>query len=409
MIGVLAATQTAITPGAAQLASQMAFYLGTAALIGIGTALALGAGQRRLRRPVTVAWVIAATGATMIATDAYSTFSLPLTRFLTTTLGQAAAARILGLVIAYAGTIAIAQRRNGTWLVLSGGVLAAAAHATGGHANSSPVPAVAILMQSAHIVGVGVWLGGLGAILLATRGAPDGTRAALIARFSRIAGVTIVLVAATGVVRAVDMVGTSVGALTETTYGRFVLFKAELLIALAAFGAHNRYVEVPRAHRILRGLRRAAAAELALGIIILGATSMLRGTEPAKTAYAQIVAARAAASGAVVTTRPLPIGVTAYEAAYPDGASVQAYLDPEAPGVNELHLTFFDPDGTELAMRELRTEVGGIETPAADIERLTPGHFSIRIDLGLGQHELEVGAIARGGRRFAFSFPLQID
>jgi copper transport protein len=92
-----------------------------------------------------------------------------------------------------------------------------------------------------------------------------------------------------GIVQAVALVG-SVWALFETAYGRLVLVKVALLLALLAVGAYNQRRSMPRLRRLAAGggepgraatfLRRAVAFEVALLLIVLGATSVLVATEP---------------------------------------------------------------------------------------------------------------------------------
>ena len=63
-------------------------------------------------------------------------------------------------------------------------------------AAGGPPPAATIGAQWAHFAAVGIWLGGLAALLLAVRGAPSATKAAAVRRFSSIAGVGLLVVVA---------------------------------------------------------------------------------------------------------------------------------------------------------------------------------------------------------------------
>jgi hypothetical protein len=72
--------------------------------------------------------------------------------------------------------------------------------------------------------------------------------------------------------------------------------------------------------------------------------------------------------------------------------SAQVYLDPGGAGPNELHVTFFDPTGTELPTQEATIaafpEGGGaaILTPRL----LEPGHFVASIDAVAGALTVDV-------------------
>ena len=153
---------------------------------------------------------------------------------------------------------------------------AIAVHVAAGHAAAGPVATIAV--QWIHFGAVGIWIGGLAALLFGIRGAASDIKAASVRRFSTMAGTAIVVVAASGLWRAVNEL-TSWDDLTTTAYGRAVLAKGALLLVIAALGAINRWWNVPRAHVGLGPLRIAARGELALAAAALGAAALL-GTLP---------------------------------------------------------------------------------------------------------------------------------
>src|SRR5262249_35865704 len=67
---------------------------------------------------------------------------------------------------------------------------------------------------------------------------------------------------------------------------------------------------------------------------------------------------------------------TLYTSQLGQAGSAQVYLDPGGTGQNQLHVTFFDPAGTELPTQSatiaLFPEAGGTTVPAP--RRLEPGH-----------------------------------
>ena len=173
------------------------------------------------------------------------------------------------------------------------------AHVAAGHAAAAPGPwrPANVAVQWVHVMSVGAWLGGLTALLAALGATPDTEKAAAVRRFSMGAGILLVLVGATGTVRAVDEVG-GWDRLATTPYGRLVLLKAGLLLLLAVLGGLNRFRNVPAAVRTLVGLRRVGMAELAVAALTLAAASVLTQTVPANFARAPTAAAASlAASG----------------------------------------------------------------------------------------------------------------
>jgi hypothetical protein len=88
------------------------------------------------------------------------------------------------------------------------------------------------------------------------------------------------------------------------------------------------------------------------------------------------------------------------------GAQLQAYVDPGAPGTNQLHLTAFDADGNELPLASVTFAAAapngrGTTFPA---RRLDPGHFVADVDLSPGSWTFFLDAVARDGRRLQASF-----
>lgn len=118
-----------------------------------------------------------------------------------------------------------------------------------------------------HVVAVGTWVGGLAALLVSLPAlAGDAVRSA-VRRFSTSAGIGIGLVAVTGLIRAVQELGPLSNLLT-TDFGRLLVAKSVLLVALAGLGAGQRLVGVPAAPRRLGPLRRIGSAELAIAAVV---------------------------------------------------------------------------------------------------------------------------------------------
>ncbi|MEI5527485.1 copper resistance protein CopC [Streptomyces brasiliscabiei] len=110
------------------------------------------------------------------------------------------------------------------------GTWAAAEHASAG----IQVP-VAMTSSVLHLLAMAVWLGGLTALLTVLYRAPHTLSAAVVARFSRLAFVSVIVLVVTGVYQSWRGLG-SWSALTSTAYGEVLVVKlgAVLLLLVAA-------------------------------------------------------------------------------------------------------------------------------------------------------------------------------
>jgi len=262
-------------------------------------------------------------------------------------INQAVALAVTALVL---GAVARWPRRPELLVLL--GVAAAATmlvHVAGGHAaGEATLTPLNILVQWAHLLAVGVWVGGFLWLLLGLRGAgaagsgpepgnggqvtmrsepahasvggqpertspaPVGTavmtapsgdeRVLAVQRFSAMATVALGVVVLTGLTRAVIEVRSWHG-LFSTSFGRTLLIKLALVAGLIALGAVNRFRIVPalRAGRAkVATLRSTVRAELALAIPIVVAAAVLGELPPAQ--YISQQAARQQAPAAVTVS-----------------------------------------------------------------------------------------------------------
>lgn len=112
--------------------------------------------------------------------------------------------------------------------VVSGGI--AATWALSEHASTGIQPGIAMPADILHLLAVATWLGGLTALLVALYKVPGIERAA-VQRFSKVAFVSVVVLAVTGVYQSWRQLG-SWSALTGTDYGRLLLLKVGLVAVL---------------------------------------------------------------------------------------------------------------------------------------------------------------------------------
>lgn len=153
-----------------------------------------------------------------------------------------------------------------------------------GHAATAPVHELAVIAVAVHVAAAAGWVGGLGALVwLATPGRqPPGREllAATLPRYSRLAGVCLIAVAASGVLGAALRLP-SATALLGTPYGWLLLGKSIGVGVLGLLGARARTRLLPavRARRAVP-LTGWLAVELAVMGAVIGLASMLANTVP---------------------------------------------------------------------------------------------------------------------------------
>jgi putative copper export protein len=219
------------------------------------------------------AWVLAAFGTYAVAEAQRSAAGASWGDVFATSLGQQLVGRIVPAAIAgIAVAVAVVTLRRGDVMsgriaVVAAGLAAAGAmwaDAASSHAAAQSPAALNLLLQWLHVVAVGVWIGGLAALLLVLRGLHGEERGSAVRRMSGAAAVALALVVGTGIVRSVVEVQ-SWYQLGATAFGRLVILKLALVTVLALLGAANRWGNVPRAARAVRGLRAVASTEVLIG------------------------------------------------------------------------------------------------------------------------------------------------
>jgi copper transport protein len=398
-------------PSSFYVISRWGWYLGLSGLLGAAWVWALGT-----RAPVMPSvgyllalWACAAAGLVVLALAQAADVGIGIARLLGT-LGVALAWRALPLSIAGIAVGAIPRlsnrsRRRALCIVGIGAAGAMLADVLAGHAGASRGPWrwPNIVDQWLHFAAIGVWVGGLAGLLMAVRGTPDGEKAALVRRFSTGAGVALLVVAATGLLRALDEVG-SWRALFTSNFGLVVLVKVSLLLVLAGLGAVNRYRNVPAAAVTLRGLRRVGGTELVIAAVVLAVAGLLTGLAPPSlmggaasptpfvTATANDYATTVRVSLEVTPGRPGPNHFVARITDYDTGRPIVAdrvtlrFTAPERPeiGASTLELrraadgtylgqgTNISLDGPWLVTAVIELQNTAVEVPLAVTTRTSP-------------------------------------
>jgi len=280
------------TPGqaAAAIAGRWLLYTGLVVLVGAALTswMAFGgritqSGQWLLRG----AWLLTAVGTLTSMLAQRSIVELPSLLPLFLTPEGAALADVGRAVIACGVAVLVVflwPHRVSLAVVSAAGVVAMFLHVLTGHADAAAsYRALAVVDQWIHMVGVGVWVGGLAWLVLELRGLRPGERAEPVRRFSLIATAALAPVLVTGVLRALNGIG-SPSDLVTTGYGITLLVKVGLVVALVALGAVNHYRVVPGLSRDVAAyapFRLTSRGELVLAGGILAATAVLTGLAPA--------------------------------------------------------------------------------------------------------------------------------
>jgi copper transport protein len=139
-------------------------------------------------------------------------------------------------------------------------------------------PWITMPAKIVHLGAASVWFGGLLLLVLAPDGPGDGSRAwnfgALVRAVSSAALLSVILIAASGIVQSARFVG-DFSAYWGTPYGRGVLAKWAGLLVLIGFGAFHRFRAIPEMESTAggQGLRRTVRLEtiVMLSVVMLAA------------------------------------------------------------------------------------------------------------------------------------------
>src|SRR5881296_3200866 len=143
-----------------------------------------------------------------------------------------------------------------TLLLIPGSGLLLTSSLSGHNAAVPTLAFVSVLMDWLHLLGVSVWIGGLINLtllipILHELGLVHQGLARLVPRFSRLAILSVGIIAISGLYSALFQVG-SFSALFGTEYGQTLIVKMGLTVVLVVFGALNQLVWYPRIARALK-------------------------------------------------------------------------------------------------------------------------------------------------------------
>jgi copper transport protein len=251
------------------------------------------------------------------------------------------------------------------------GVGGVATWALSGHPSASPVPAVTVAADTAHLASMAVWLGGLVMLVgFLVRRASEAELGAILPVWSRWAALAVTWLVLGGVVQALVEVG-AWNALFDTGYGQLVLAKVGLLAAVIGVAAYSRHlVRRGRAAGERRLLVRAVGVELGLTAAVLGLSSVLVQTTPGRTEAAN----------------PPPDAVTGYDQTLTGSLySLQVQVNPARVGNNSVHLYAYSPEGTPKTVVEWQASAA---LPAANVEPIDVPLLKITDNHAIGDIQL---------------------
>ncbi|HMJ77481.1 MAG TPA: copper resistance protein CopC, partial [Iamia sp.] len=288
----------------------------------------------------------------------------------------------IGMAVALLTLLFLAVDAGRDRLLAGGGVVAlGVAFAIAGHTATTSPAVLAVGSDTVHVAAASVWLGGLVGclVVVAARRRAGTTSAAVVMRFSGVAGIALGAVAVAGSALGWSEVRT-LHALTSTSYGQLLIAKVAIVGVVAMLGAANRSRLVPILERdlaadgsalstkVTRLLRRTLTAEVALLVVVVGLTAFLVDVTPARSAVAAPFA----------ETAPL------------DDGRVDIDVDPTRAGRTTIHVYIYDeggqlrdlPEGIELVFALPSSDISGLErTP----DPTGPGHWTlVGDDLSIG-------------------------
>jgi copper transport protein len=213
-----------------------------------------------------------------------------------------------------------------------------------GHALDAGRSPLQVPVDLLHVGAASFWLGGLVSLVLALRGGAE--RDPLVRRFSNIALVSVAVLAATGVIRAISELD-SVSQIWTTGYGLALVAKTALLAVLITIGWINRFLLIP--NRDFGGLRRSVAAELLLFVGLAAAVAILTDLRPGRD--------RASAAAVTQATKPPPLPAEDMVVQGREDGELAIALAVRSPGGE---LTVMDGDGR--GVDGLDVTIGGEKT-----------------------------------------------
>lgn len=276
------------------------------------------------------------------------------------------------VLLCLAGVLMRTVSRRETAVVVGVGYALTLTWSGTGHAAAGLLSGLAVFVDAVHLMAMAVWLGGLAVLTFCALRVLE-EASATVARFSRTAGVAVVVLGVTGLLQA----GRELAEFGPgTRYFTLLIFKVAvfgLLLWLAALSRSfvRRRLLAPSRRAAVRQdmlgrLRRSVAWEAGIAVVVLGLTAALVAVPPGGHDHGPRVAA-------------VPAGPFLDALALPGSGDVQVWIDPARTGDNQIVLNVRDARGINQNVPEVRAQ---LRLPESDIgplpvslTRTGPGRF----------------------------------
>lgn len=271
----------------------------------------------------------------------------------------------------------VRERTIWRFAALAAGVSVIMSFAVSGHAGTGRWPWAGITLDVIHMMAGSVWFGGLFLFIVAmfmTSVDAAAVRSGL-ARFSKIALICAIAIAASGVFQAVRQIQ-STDVLFDTAYGRLIIAKTglyALIVAAAWFSrkATNKWTlasdqDTDTVQR--KALRIGIGIEVVIATAIVTVTTILMTTSPIGTV--------AAAGSAPIVNAGGPFS----QAATSDNINVSLQLPQTRSGPNNLEVKITDLNGQPLDVPEVNIRLtlpsAGLGPLPVELTKVSPGNFT---------------------------------
>jgi putative copper resistance protein D len=239
------------------------------------------------------------------------------------------------------------------WLRLLAAAVLLATIAWVGHSNTRPdvVGWLQVAADMAHLLAAGLWLGSLPALamLLACEAADVSAATRRFSSFGVIAVATLLLTGLFNTYLLTD----SVWALPKSDYGRLLLLKIALFVAMVALAVINRFYWTPKlpAGRAAAAIRRHSTIEAGLGLAVLFIVGLLGTLPPPLHGHLH----SDSDDGAFVHIHDID-------------AMAEVRLLPGAPGQNTAEIRLMQEDFQPLAAKSVELRLSQPGQPAVMVE-----------------------------------------
>lgn len=288
-------------------------------------------------------------------------------------LGWSIALLMIGLAVVHLSTDISATKVSRAF-ALTGGLAVTASFAVWGHASELAPRALSLLADFVHATAAALWLGGIvGLAMVLTLRSADAvaSTAQILGRFSMVALVSVIALIIAGTTLTLTGSGEHLGSLLTTTWGQLVVAKIALTAIIILLAAWNRRSLVPaivepttdpavradRWHSLLRTVR----IEALVIVVVIGLTSVLVNTPPARTA---------------VVSKVSPVAITKRV----DTGEITLSVSPAIVGPNRIETVMTDGTGQPFGVANTMTlefsqPSAGLEPITRQVSATSPGVF----------------------------------